>query len=221
MRSYLVQDLTLELCSGPLVALEVSGPEAVARVREIVGPRDVEVGKRVRCVRPVRRCLQHTAARVVKSYFMCRGHARAFLFRFLHREIFLARAPAGQVACELGTATPPPSPPCTAPTCPRTAPWSVRHSLVALPLRGPPLAPPRSCRGPRQGARGRLNEVAAPAGCWGTRYSPHMASMSPFPDSRILAELKGRCAREYLRVHRARPGHVYMISTCRLHGRLG
>lgn len=42
------QTLLTELSSGPLVALEVSGPEAVRRVREVVGPRDVEMARRLR-----------------------------------------------------------------------------------------------------------------------------------------------------------------------------
>lgn len=44
-------DYTSELCAGTLFALEISGPSAVARVREIVGPRDVDVAKRIRWVR--------------------------------------------------------------------------------------------------------------------------------------------------------------------------
>jgi nucleoside diphosphate kinase len=40
--------MVVDLCAGPLVAVEVTGADAVARVRAIVGPRDVEVGRRVR-----------------------------------------------------------------------------------------------------------------------------------------------------------------------------
>jgi len=51
------QDYAAELASGPCVALEVSGPGAVARVREIVGPRDVDAAKRIRCVAGELSCL--------------------------------------------------------------------------------------------------------------------------------------------------------------------
>ena len=37
-----------ELSRGPFAALEVSGADAVQRVRELCGPRDIEVAKRVR-----------------------------------------------------------------------------------------------------------------------------------------------------------------------------
>jgi nucleoside-diphosphate kinase len=41
-------DLVRELNSGPLLALELAGEDAVARVREVVGPRDVELARKVR-----------------------------------------------------------------------------------------------------------------------------------------------------------------------------
>lgn len=37
-----------ELSRGPLLALEVTGPGAVLLLRELAGPRDIEVAKRVR-----------------------------------------------------------------------------------------------------------------------------------------------------------------------------
>jgi len=37
-----------EYSSGPLVALEVCGEDAVAQVRAVCGPRDVDVARRVR-----------------------------------------------------------------------------------------------------------------------------------------------------------------------------
>jgi nucleoside-diphosphate kinase len=37
-----------ELSRGPAVAVEVTGPEAVAKMRALAGPRDIEVAKRVR-----------------------------------------------------------------------------------------------------------------------------------------------------------------------------
>jgi nucleoside diphosphate kinase len=37
-----------EYSSGPLVALEVEGEDAVFRVRAIAGPRDVDVAQRIR-----------------------------------------------------------------------------------------------------------------------------------------------------------------------------
>lgn len=42
-----------EVSTGPMVAIEVCGEDAVQRVREIAGPRDVEVARRVRgdCLR--------------------------------------------------------------------------------------------------------------------------------------------------------------------------
>lgn len=41
-------ELAAEYCSGPCIALEVTGPDAVERLRAIVGPRDIDVAKRVR-----------------------------------------------------------------------------------------------------------------------------------------------------------------------------
>ncbi len=37
-----------EYSRGPFVAIEVSGPDAVSSLRAMAGPRDIEVGKRVR-----------------------------------------------------------------------------------------------------------------------------------------------------------------------------
>jgi hypothetical protein len=48
--------MLVEYSSGPLIALEVSGPDAVRRMRELAGPRDAEVARRIRyaaCVRLV------------------------------------------------------------------------------------------------------------------------------------------------------------------------
>ena len=45
------QDMVTELSSGPLVALLVSGPGAVQRMRDLAGPRDVDVARHIRCVR--------------------------------------------------------------------------------------------------------------------------------------------------------------------------
>lgn len=41
-------DVAAEFAAGPMLAMEISGPDAVARVREVVGPREVEVAKRIR-----------------------------------------------------------------------------------------------------------------------------------------------------------------------------
>jgi nucleoside diphosphate kinase len=43
--------MVAELSSGPLVALLVSGPGAVQRMRELAGPRDVAIARHIRCVR--------------------------------------------------------------------------------------------------------------------------------------------------------------------------
>ena len=41
-------EMVNELSRGPCVALEVTGEDAVAKLREICGPRDIEAAKRVR-----------------------------------------------------------------------------------------------------------------------------------------------------------------------------
>jgi nucleoside diphosphate kinase len=60
-----VQDLVVEYSSGTAVAVEVCGPQAVRRVRDIVGPRDIDVAKRVRCAK------QDTLSNVHK--LLCQG----------------------------------------------------------------------------------------------------------------------------------------------------
>jgi nucleoside-diphosphate kinase len=54
-------DMARELSSGPFLAVELTGESAVERFREICGPRDVDVAKRIRYVPPTtpspRRCL--------------------------------------------------------------------------------------------------------------------------------------------------------------------
>jgi nucleoside-diphosphate kinase len=37
-----------ELSRGPVVAVEVTGPDAVTKMRDAAGPRDIEVAKRIR-----------------------------------------------------------------------------------------------------------------------------------------------------------------------------
>lgn len=40
--------LATEVASGPLLALELTGSDAVMRLREIAGPHDIDVGRHVR-----------------------------------------------------------------------------------------------------------------------------------------------------------------------------
>jgi len=37
-----------EYSRGPFLAIEITGTDAVSQLRQIAGPRDIEVGKRVR-----------------------------------------------------------------------------------------------------------------------------------------------------------------------------
>lgn len=41
-------DMSMEMCSGPMLVMELSGPDAVARVRAVAGPRDIDSAKRIR-----------------------------------------------------------------------------------------------------------------------------------------------------------------------------
>ena len=57
------QELISEYCAGPLLALEVSGEGAVARLRELAGPRDPEVARMVRCVAQLQQAGRAAAAK--------------------------------------------------------------------------------------------------------------------------------------------------------------
>ena len=42
------QDLVHEYSGGPLIALQLCGDDAVAALRSLAGPRDVDVARRIR-----------------------------------------------------------------------------------------------------------------------------------------------------------------------------
>lgn len=44
----LLQEMARELSTGAFVVVELTGEDAVARFREVCGPRDVDVAKRIR-----------------------------------------------------------------------------------------------------------------------------------------------------------------------------